>query len=222
MNEIERCDLGGFSVVLGDESSELLSSPNISFGLRREVSIEYDVTHRLMRPAFVVMGDPSSDNIISLRRAEASKVVEAFLFESSDPVFHVGIRLRSLVRRSNTSNIFIFPKLPELGAEFRIPVMNQEFQSDSNVFEPHSGIARLLSHPFFIGIIGNGTAKYLSGAQMNEDKKVCVERPVQFMNLLRKEIRGNEAIHAGLKKCLPRDMPLAVPFRLLGEDVLRT
>ena len=138
MNEIERCDLGGFSVVLSDESSELLSSPNISFGLRREVSIEYDVTHRLMRPAFVVMGDPSSDNIISLRRAEASNVVEAFLFESSDPVFHVGIRLRSLVRRSNTSNIFIFPKLPELGAEFRIPVMNQEFRSDSNVFGPHA------------------------------------------------------------------------------------
>lgn len=66
-----------------------------------------------MWPLGVVVGDPGADDVIGLFGAEAHDVVQSFFLQASYNGFAVCVGFGRFEGRSDTSDTFAFPKLPE-------------------------------------------------------------------------------------------------------------
>ena len=94
----------------------------------------------------VVVGDPGADDVIGLFGAEAHDVVQDFLFQASDYGFAICVGLGGLEGRSNVSDTFAFPELPESNRKLRVPIVHKVLRLYSEFIEPVNRISRLLNY----------------------------------------------------------------------------
>ena len=110
-------ELRSFSVPFGDESTELLLTQNLAFGLWGEVNIKNVIVDALsaMRTNGVVMGNPEVYDVVYLPTTQPYNVVQCLFFERTYPALDESVRHWCAYRRFHSS-CRTFPETKELFA----------------------------------------------------------------------------------------------------------
>ncbi len=119
------------------------------------------------------------------------------------------VRFWRLERYSDTSRVAVLlPEVAELLREFAVPVMNEKARLDSNVVQPHAGVACLLHHPLLVRMKRRRATVHLAQAEMNEDQYVRGEHAAERVNTFGEDIARGHRIHVGMDKRRPRNSRL--------------
>ncbi len=216
-------ELRGFSIVVRDDSAELLFPLNFTFGRGCEINVENLVADflALMGAGKVVMQQPLSVNVFKVINTQADKVVEALCLYGRNIVFGVSVRLRGVRRRFYNLCTRTLPKSIKSRCELRITITNQMARVDSNIIQPHCRISRLLKYPFFIGMKCGRTHENASTSKVNKHQHIGVHPSSPSKDGLGEKVGGDQCVDVGADKLLPiaRLMsPLLVRDRVMSSS----